>query len=95
MNYNKSDKVKIVIDIIKKLKKFPSTYNGEIDIYNEQYSYYDEFKNVTNKWINTDKIELKGTIEFYELNTNFEYYFPMNKTEEPLFVLRRCTRRSV
>ena len=89
MNYTKCEKVQTIIDIVKKLKKFPATNNGTIDLYNDQYSFYEDFKIITNKWINTENIELKGFIEFHELNKKFYYFFPKNKNKQPLFVLRK------
>ena len=49
MSYSKSDKVKIIVDITKQLKLFPSANGGTIDIYNDEYTYIDEFKKITNK----------------------------------------------
>ena len=87
-NYTRSDKVRIVVDIIKKLKKFPATRGGTIDLFIEHYCYIEEFKEITNKWINEEFSEYNGKIHFHEINKYFEYKFPSDKSKEPLFVLR-------
>ena len=89
MSYSKSDKVKIIVDITKQLKLFPSANGGTIDIYNDEYTYIDEFKKITNKWINEDDLDLRGFIHFEEINKYFEYHFPKSKNNQPLFVLRK------
>ena len=89
MSYSKSDKVKIIVDITKQLKLFPSANGGTIDIYNDEYTYIDEFKKITNKWINEDDLDLRGFIHFEEINKYFEYHFPRSKNNQPLFVLRK------
>lgn len=89
MYYNKNDKVKIVIDIIKKLKEFPTKNNSTIDLYNKEYTYVQKFKDITMKWINNEHSEYEGSIYFEELNKYFEYKFPAKSNIEPLFVLRQ------
>lgn len=87
MYYSKKDKVKIILDIIYKLKNFPSTTGSTINIYNDQYLFYSRFKEITNKWINEHYSSFKGEINFEELATHFEYFFPGKKNEEVIFVL--------
>lgn len=89
MNYTCEEKVKIVVDIAKRLKLFPSAHGGTLDLYNEQYLFFKKFKALTNEWIRTDDCELKGTIPFEEISSNFEYHFPRDKSVTPVFVLRR------
>ena len=36
--YTQADKIKMVIDIVNKLKNFPTVNGGTIDLYNDQYS---------------------------------------------------------
>ena len=89
MYYSKKDKVKIILDIIYKLKNFPSTTGSTINLYNDQYLFYSRFKEITNKWINEHYSSFKGSIPFEELGTHFEYFFPCKKQEDVLFVLRK------
>ena len=88
MYYTKEEKVKIIVDIIKKLKKFPTKNQSTIDLYNKEYSYVEKFKTISMEWINNENSEFKGSIYFEELNKYFEYNFPSKNNIEPLFVLR-------
>ena len=88
MYYTKEEKVKIIVDIIKKLKKFPTKNQSTIDLYNKEYSYVEKFKTISMEWINNENTEFKGSIYFEELNKYFEYKFPSKNNIEPLFVLR-------
>ena len=87
--YNKRDKINKILEIIKKLKTFPATNGGTIDLYRDHYIFYDTFKKITNKWINEHYSSFKGSIPFEELGTHFEYIFPSKKDDEVLFVLRK------
>ncbi len=89
MYYTKVDKINIILDIIKKLKTFPSVNETTINLYNDQYLFYSRFKELSNKWINEDKSYFSGKIYFEELGTHFEYIFPKETCDEPLFVLRK------
>lgn len=91
MHYTKDEKVKIVVNIIKKLKSFPAKNGSTIDLYNKEYSYVEKLKDITMKWINEANNSAKGMLYFEELNKYFEYNFPDNNKIEPLFVLRKNT----
>jgi len=82
---SKKERFDIVIDIVKKLKNFNNgTY--DINLYDDKYSFYKELNDVMKEYINgTNK---NGIIHFVEINKYIEYYFPIFKNEEPLFVLR-------
>jgi|TARA_B100001093_G_scaffold519943_2_gene611598 hypothetical protein len=88
MYYSKEEKVKIIVDIIKKLKTFPTKNGSTIDLYNKQYNFVEKFKTISMNWVNTEHSEFEGSIYFEELNKYFEYNFPSEKKTEPLFVLR-------
>ena len=88
MYYSKEEKVKIIVDIIKKLKTFPTKNGSTIDLYNKEYKYVEKFKTISMNWVNTEHSEFEGSIYFEELNKYFEYNFPSKKKNEPLFVLR-------
>ena len=55
MYYTKEEKVEIIIDIIKKLKKFPTKNQSTIDLYNKEYSYVEKFKTISMDWIKNEK----------------------------------------
>ena len=91
MYYLKKDKVKIVVDIVRKLKTFPSKSGNTIDLYQDCYPFKERFKNITNRWINEPNSKFQGTIYFEELGKYFEYDFPDNQNKQPLFVLRHSS----
>lgn len=87
--YSKEEKVKIIVDIAKKLKEFPSVGGGTINLYNDQYLFIEDFKKITSRWINEEGSEFNGFMHFHEINKDFEYMFPSSKLKNPLFVLRK------
>ena len=89
MYYTKEEKLCYILDIVKKLKTFPSRSNSTINLYNDQYLFVEKFKKIYNKWLDDDKCDLQGFLYFEEINKYFEYRFPCNKNIEPLFVLRQ------
>ncbi len=73
-----------------KLKNY-KTANGTINLYNKEYSYYDELKNIFNEYIKQDDENMKdfsGIIVFNEIGKNVEYYLPATYEKNPLFVIR-------
>ena len=88
MKYSKDDKVRFIVDIVKRLKTFPAVNGGTIDIYNDEWSYVGEFKKITKRWINEEDVQFNGFLHFEEINKYFEYNFPISDDIEPLFVLR-------
>jgi len=85
-NYTEIERLNIVLDIIKKLKNF-NVNNEIIDLYKSNYSYYQDFKNITNIYIK-DGITQKGFIDFNEIGKKIEFNFPQKKYKNPLFVIR-------
>ena len=79
---NEQERVKIVIDILSKLKKFKSPSGAIIDLYS-MCSFIPEFKRVCNEYIKTG-IPVKGTIPFEELDKKIEY----SLSNKPLFVIK-------
>lgn len=80
-NYNKEERLKIILDLIKKLKHF-NINNEIIDLYNSKYSFIDEFKIITSRYIKD------GFLEFKEIEKKIEYIFPVKNYKKPLFVIR-------
>lgn len=85
-NYTKIERLKIVLDIMNKLKTF-NLNNEIIDLYNSNYSFMNELKNITNKYI-CDGIQISGFIEFVEIGKKIEYNFPQKNYKKSLFVIR-------
>lgn len=87
--YLQKERLQIVLDIVKKLKNFKGVNGREVDLYQPHYSYYEEFKEITKKYIAEEgPRDLKGTIVFFEIGCNIDYMFPYGK-KKPLFVFRK------
>ena len=95
MYYTKQEKLTFILDIVKKLKTFPSRNNTTINLYNDRYLFVERFKKIYNEWLNDDNSDLKGFLYFEEIGKYFEYRFPSNKNFEPLFVLRQNYRPDI
>ena len=87
---SKKERCDIILDIVYKLKNY-KTSSGTINLYNEEYSYYDELKNIFNEYIKQDDENIKdynGIIIFNEIGKKVEYYLPTTYDKNPLFVIR-------
>jgi hypothetical protein len=85
-NYNKEERLKIILDIINKLKEF--RFNNEIiNLYDNKYSFMNDFKEISKRYIEYGDDE-KGFIDFHEINKKIEYYFPKKNYKKCLFVIR-------
>lgn len=89
---NKSERLSIVLDIVKKLKNYKLKNGSTLNLYNpELCSFVNEFKKITNEYIKQDDdyvVDYKGTLLFEEINKNIEYILPAKKSDNPLFVIR-------
>jgi hypothetical protein len=85
--YTKLERVNIVLDIINKLKNYKCKNNEIINLYNINYSFISEFKEITNKYIETGNTQ-NGILYFEEIDKKIEYLFPQKKYKTPLFVIR-------
>jgi hypothetical protein len=92
--YTKIEKLNIILDIAKKLKNFKGKNNQIVDLYKDEISFIEDFKNISNEYIkytpldNNDIKEFKGSFDFIEIGKRIDYIFPILKKEEPLFVIR-------
>jgi hypothetical protein len=85
--YTEKERVTIVIDMMKNLKKFKLN-NGEIlDLYNNNNSFITELKVIGNNYIKEGKTQ-KGYLFFKEINKKIEYHFPEKSYKKPLLVIR-------
>ena len=83
--YSQNERIKIVVDIVKKLVNY-NTEGGIINLYNEEYSYVKEFKQITNDYIHNEKT-YSGILEFLEIGKKLEYYLPIRKKNKPKFII--------
>lgn len=83
---SKSEKLEIVLNIVKKLRAFEGPH-GAVNLYNDEYSFVPEIKKVFKEYLDSDK-PVKGTLEFKEIGKLIEYRLPITNTKKPLFVIR-------
>ena len=83
--YSQNERIKIVLDIVKKLVNY-STEGGIINLYNDEYSYVKEFKQIKNDYIHNEKTYY-GILEFLEIGKKLEYYLPIRKKNKPKFII--------
>ena len=100
MKRNKQERLQVVLDICKQLKRFPkSSYLASdpypyLDLYNSDYIAIQQLKKIFHDFVNQDDDQPKlltgfsGKIKFPELNRRIEYILPIKHNVEPLFVLR-------
>ena len=90
----KGEKVKIVVDIAKKLSNFPRSDNPElsINLYNDVYEPISELKEIFKRYIE-QKQSISGKLDFPEINKVIEYILPVGKHIDPLFVLRQPLKK--
>lgn len=91
--YTQTERLNIVLNIIKNLKNYKTNNNSTINLYNSDLcSFIIEFKKITNNYIKQDDNkpikEFKGKMFFEEINKEIQYIFPANNNIKPLFVIR-------
>lgn len=89
---SKEERLKIVLDIISKLKRFPANNDiGYTNMYNMEYSAIQKIKKVFDEYISESEeslTEKRGKIFFDELNRDIIYILPTNDRLKPLFKLQ-------
>ncbi len=91
--YTQTERLNIVLNIIKNLKNYKTNNDSTINLYNSDLcSFIIEFKKITNNYIKQDDNkpikEFKGKMFFEEINKEIEYIFPAKNNKNPLFVIR-------
>uniref|UniRef100_A0A6C0H6G0 Uncharacterized protein n=1 Tax=viral metagenome TaxID=1070528 RepID=A0A6C0H6G0_9ZZZZ len=96
MYNNKMERLKIVLEIVNKLKNYKCPNGTIINLYNENLCYFiKELKEIFNKYIKQDEdnvVDYKGVLYFQEINKNIEYFLPCKKNVESLFVIKSNTQ---
>lgn len=93
---NREERLLVVLDISKRLRNFPkSTYNINenpyMDLYNTDYLAIKKIKEIFKEYVNQDEIlsqSMSGSIKFPEIQRKIEYILPINKRNEPVFVMK-------
>lgn len=91
---SKEERLQIILDIVRKLKNFPTTTGTKIDLYNCDFPAMAQLKIIFNRYINQDDSDLKslvsesGKIPFPEINRKIQYILPVKKDASPTFILK-------
>lgn len=95
---NKSERLEIVLDLCKKLRKFPTAPhpiyqvdNSYLNLYDTDYPAIIKIKEIFNMYVKQNDNDLSsltgfsGTIKFEEFDKIIEYRLPIKKHTNPLF----------
>lgn len=89
---SRKERLEIVLDIVRKLKNFPTTTGTTIDLYNCDFPAMTHLKLIFNRYINQDDsdylISESEKIPFPEINRKIHLVLPVKKDASPLFVLK-------
>lgn len=85
----KEERLKIVVDIVQKLKRIPANNElGYIDVYKQEYPAMKKLMEIFREYISQeeeDAVEINGKLEFEEMNRIIYYVLPVNERRNPLF----------
>lgn len=94
MKKTREERLEIVLDIVKKLSKFPTTTGTYINLYEINCPAMNEIKIIFNRYINQDDstpellVGETGKIKFPEIGRKIEFILPIKKTIPPTFILK-------
>lgn len=99
--YTKQQRLKIVLDICKKLKNFPTaqhtifeTQESHLNLYDTDYIAIIQLKKVFSDYVNQNDtspntlVGFSGKIKFPELNKTIHYILPIKSHIEPTVVFK-------
>ena len=84
--YTQSERIEIVIDIVKQLTHY-STNKGNVNLYNDTFSYVQIFKKISNDYIKNER-DYKVTLDFLEIGKKIKYYLPIEKKNKSYFIMK-------
>jgi hypothetical protein len=88
---NKKERLEVVLEIAKQLKKYKLPNGSIIDLYDTQYSFVSELKSIFHEYIYQDDnlpLDYSGILRFEEISKDIEYKLPSMKNVNSLFVIR-------
>ena len=85
-NYTIEEKTNICLGIAESLKNY-SGKNGNVNLFNDSYTFVPELKKIFKEYIHGEKY-FKGVLHFVEIDKKIDYHFPLTKNHKPLFVIR-------
>ena len=87
----RKERLEIVLGIAKKLKNYNLQNGNYMDLYQDQYSFIPELKEIFNNYVKQDDLlplDFSGILRFEEINKDIEYILPATNKKNPLFVIR-------
>ena len=87
--YTAEDKLKIVMDMVSKLRYYKNERGEPVNLMNEHFTFVSKLKAIMNKYVKEEKSEYKGFLEFEEIGKKLEYYFPASNKKDPTLVIRQ------
>lgn len=90
--YNRKERLLMCVDIAKKLQNFEGKNGQMINLYNDEYQFVKDLKEIHNKYIKQEDNnvqEFRGSLFFDEIGKNIDYIYPARKNNKQLFVIRK------
>lgn len=87
--YTADEKLKIVMDMVSKLRYYKNERGEPVNLMNEHFTFVSKLKEIMNKYVKEEKSEYKGFLEFEEIGKKLEYYFPASNKKDPTLVIRQ------
>ncbi len=96
---NKQERLVMVLDILRKLKRFPTseTSGSYIDLYSSDLYNMEELKQKFSLFVNQDDTQqdtlksIRAQIEFPEVDRLITFYLPIEKSLDPIVKLKVIT----
>lgn len=88
---SREERLSIVLDIAKKLRNYLLPNGTTIDLYQDQYSFFSELKQIFNDFVKQDDmlpLDYSGILRFEEIGKDIEYILPASYSKDSLFVIR-------
>jgi len=87
--YTDKDKLKIVMDMVYKLRYYKNPRGESVNLMNERFTFVNKLKEIMNKYVKEYKSEYKGYLYFEEIGKKLKYFFPAKTFNEPMLVIQQ------
>ena len=86
VNYTQQERLEIVLDIVTQLRLTPGK-GGNVNLYNDIYSFIPKFKKICNDYIKNEK-DFNGVLYFLEIDKKIKYYLPIDNNNKAYFIIK-------
>ena len=93
--YTRAERLEIILTIVKQLQNFKMKNGNKVNLYNgHMCSFVNDFKQISQDYITQNDEEptklkdFSGSLDFEEIQKKSEYVLPVQKSTNPLFVIR-------